>query len=303
MRELELIQLYFHLYDCYTDELCIYNQKFSPNRNPVNEKISDVEILTIYFYCRRYEDKHKKKSIYDFACRYIKSWFPKLPNYSNFNSRLNKLDSVILSLLSMFLEYIDNKAIVKNVCRNIVLIDSFPIITCSAKRSGKVAPELSAKSYCSTKNLYYFGVKMHVVAQKVLGSIPLIDFVSITPASENDLSAIRPILTKLRDKDIFADKAYADTNLNQQLMNDQNTCIHTPVKLVKGQTKEERQFNVASDNLFSTFVSKQRQPIESLFNWINEKTGLQNATKVRATKGLMIHIFGALAVALLHIIF
>jgi len=40
-----------------------------------------------------------------------------------------------------------------------------------------------------------------------------------------------------------------------------------------------------------------------LFNWINEKTDLQNAAKVRATNGLMVHIFGALVTALFHYIF
>ena len=33
-----------------------------------------------------------------------------------------------------------------------------------------------------------------------------------------------------------------------------------------------------------------RQPVESLFNWINQKTELQNASKVRAVNALMVHI-------------
>ena len=46
-----------------------------------------------------------------------------------------------------------------------------------------------------------------------------------------------------------------------------------------------------------------RQPVESLFNWINQKTELQNASKVRALNALMVHIFGALATALFYYIF
>jgi hypothetical protein len=157
---------------------------------------------------------------------------------------------------------------VKGIDEGIALADSFPVILCSGKRSGKVARELSDKSFCSTKNLYYYGVKMHMVAQKVNGSIPLMDFVSITPASENDLAAIRPILPKLEGKAIFADKAYADVGLNQRLMKEQNTYIYTPVKLIKGQSQAQRQFNRAGDGLFSTAVSRVRQPIESLFNRI-----------------------------------
>ena len=109
---------------------------------------------------------------------------------------------------------------------------------------------------------------------------------------------MKPILHKLVNKSIFADKAYSDIPLNIQLMKEQNTYIYTPVKLVKGESDQIRQFKKAADDLFSTAVSTVRQPIEALFNWINELTGLQNASKVRATNGLLVHIFGAIAVCL-----
>ena len=46
-------------------------------------------------------------------------------------------------------------------------------------------------------------------------------------------------------------------------------------------------------------VSSIRQPIESFFNWLNEKTQIQYAGKVRSSKGLFVHIFGKIATALL----
>jgi hypothetical protein len=233
----------------------------------------------------------------------MKSWFPDLPNYANFNSRLNNLDSAVLSLLPLLLKYIDNEHIINRIDSQIALIDSFPIILCPGKRAGKIARELSDKSFCSTKNLFYYGVKVHMVAQRVRGSIPLMDFVSITPASENDLTAIRPILPKLASKAIFDDKTYIDARLNQQLINEQDTYTYTPVKLKKGQSKTEREFNKVGNDFFSTAVSRIRQPVESLFNWINDKTDLQNAAKVRSTNGLMIHIYGALVTVLLHYTF
>lgn len=52
----------------------------------------------------------------------------------------------------------------------------------------------------------------------------------------------------------------------------------------------------------SQAVSKVRQPIESFFNWLNEKTEIQKASKVRATKGLLVHTFGKLAIALLTLV-
>lgn len=303
MKELKLIQLYYYLCDCYDTELFCYCQRFSNNSTPSNEKLTNEELLCIYFYCRLYEQKHKKKGIYDFANRYMKSWFPKLPTYENFNARINLLNSAILGLIPMILQDIENQGVVKNIQHDIALVDSFPIILCSGKRKGKIAPELSDKSYCATKNLFYYGVKMHAVAIKVYEKIPLIDFISITKASESDLTALRPILPKLEGKSIFADKAYSDIPLNEQLIQNQNTYIYTPVKLIKGELEATRQFKKAADDLFSTAVSRVRQPIESLFNWINEATGLQNASKVRATNGLLVHIFGAIATCLFKLMF
>jgi hypothetical protein len=44
------------------------------------------------------------------------------------------------------------------------LVDSMPIVTCKGKnREGKVAKEITSKGYCSTKDMYYYGMKLHVV--------------------------------------------------------------------------------------------------------------------------------------------
>ena len=58
-----------------------------------------------------------------------------------------------------------------------------------------------------------------------------------------------------------------------------NSEMLTPIKGVKGMSDENKQFNKA-DDLFSTAVSRVRQPIESLFNWLIEKTDIQRASKV-----------------------
>ncbi|WP_277487746.1 transposase [Catalinimonas alkaloidigena] len=130
-----------------------------------------------------------------------------------------------------------------------------------------VARALSDKGFCSTKNSHYYGVKLHVVAKHAPYTLPVPEFVGLTPASTHDLTAVRPILPKLAGKALFGDKIYADQPLNKNLEKQQNTFIYTPVKLVKGQSEQERQHNKAADDLFSKAVSTVRQPIESLFNW------------------------------------
>jgi hypothetical protein len=45
-------------------------------------------------------------------------------------------------------------------------------------------------------------------------------------------------------------------------------------------------------------VAKVRQPIESFFAWVQEKTQVQLASKVRSEAGLLVHVFGKIAAAL-----
>ena len=71
---------------------------------------------------------------------------------------------------------------------------------------------------------------------------------------------------------------------------------------IKGEPEVIRQREQAARDIFSQAVSKVRQPIESFFNWLNEKTEIQRASKVRATQGLLVHIFGKLAIALLSFV-
>ena len=47
-----------------------------------------------------------------------------------------------------------------------------------------------------------------------------------------------------------------------------------------------KQTGQAFSDAFNKAVSTIRQLIESLFNWINELTHIQNASKVRSSKGL-----------------
>ena len=60
-----------------------------------------------------------------------------------------------------------------------------------------VAPELSEKSFCSTKGVYYFGVKLHAIAFCQKGEIPVPEYLGITSAAENDLDAVRHILPNI----------------------------------------------------------------------------------------------------------
>ena len=72
------------------------------------------------------------------------------------------------------------------------LIDSMPIITCAGKnKTGKVATEIATKGYCSTKNMYYFGLKLHALAFRREGTIPFPEMILLSSAEENDLTVLK----------------------------------------------------------------------------------------------------------------
>ena len=109
----------------------------------------------------------------------------------------------------------------------------------------------------------------------------------------HDRKAFEQILPALPENmsECYADKAYQVEA--EAIHQEQHVTLLTPVKKQKGQI-----FLDAADQWLSTAISQVRQPIESLFNWINEKTGIQIASKVRSYQGLMVHVFGKLTAAL-----
>jgi hypothetical protein len=55
----------------------------------------------------------------------------------------------------------------------------------------KVAPEFTAKGYCSTKNMYYQGMKLHALVWRRPGSIPFPESIFFSSADVNDLTAFK----------------------------------------------------------------------------------------------------------------
>ena len=287
-----LIRLYLYLDDHYQAHLWVYAQRFSNNHRL---RFCDAELLTIYLFGLM-QQRRTLTSIYAYATGHLQAWFPHLPAYQTFVERLNRL----ADLLPVLTETILGEAELPGVRDEVKLIDSFPVILAQQRRSqrAQVAPELAQKSYCASKGLYYYGVNVHLVAARRPGQLPVPEAIALSPGAANDLSVMRHYLPYVSACAIFADKAYADARLQAGLEAAQGVVLHTPIKRQKGQAR------LALDQrLYSTAVSQVRQPIESLFNWINEKTGIEMASKVRSTKGLLVHVFGRLAAAMFLLAF
>lgn len=289
--QIRLIILYVFICEQFHKDLWTCCERFTNNNSP---DFTDEEVITIFLFGimqRRFEIK----TVHRYTRDHLADWFPNMPSYEAFVQRLNRFSGVF----PLLAERIPDNFSGTNLLPNVRLIDSFPVIMANAKRSSraKVANEFANKGYCASKNLWYYGIKVHIMGIRRTRTLPLADFIGVTPAGDHDLNAFRQIAPCPENCKIFADPAYMDEP-EKQLLKEQDSDIHTPVKKKKGQQTLE-----LFDQLFSTSVSRVRQPIESLFNWVQEKTNIERASKVRSYNGLMVHVFGRLAAAMFMMIF
>jgi len=296
VKELKLISIYLYICDIYDSKLRSACERFSNNNNP---DFTDQEVITIYLYAMNIEQRLKIKQIHEYASDHLRSWFPLLPSYEAFNMRINRLSEAFRNLADVLL----SGFCPQDCDLNASLMDSLLIITCSGKHMPSVAKEITDKGFCSTKSMYYYGVKLHTLAFHRPDHLPFPESIVVTPASENDLNVHKQNWCNIPNRSFWGDKIYHDTELLKDMTSFSNSQILTPVKAVKNQSEIINQRDKAANDLYSRAVSSVRQPIESLLNWIIEKTNIQRASKVRSTKGLLVHVFGRIAAAFIFLIF
>jgi len=289
-KAIKLIEIYLFVCKRYEEELQFCCERFTNNNNP---ELTDQEIMTIYLFAINQEQRFKIKQIHRFANEYLRSWFPKLGSYAAFDNRLNRLSEAFKLLAATVI----SKSQPEDCILETSLLDSMPIITCSGRRSGRVAPEITDKTYCSSKNIWYHGLKLHVLGFYRISKLPFPEQILITPASVNDLTVFKESWGNIENRNFFGDKIYHDKDFFGKLEEEKNSTMLTPIKAIKGQFEWGIQFDKAANDLYSKAVSSVRQPIEAFFNWLIEKTDLQKANKVRSTKALMVHVFGKLTAA------
>lgn len=280
-----LITIYLHICKHYQEELWVYSQRMS---NYADLSFSDEEVIAIYLF--GVMDKHRElKGLYKYADRHLRDWFPRLPSYVAYVQRLNRVADVFAPLLALIQQEQGDKN-----PGQVWLIDSFPVALAQQghRFNACVAKELADSGYCSTKKLYYHGVRVHVIGRRQPSSLPIPEYIGVTSASDHDGKLFDQIRPQWHNNELYGDKAYQRPDA-EETRQTQNLTVLTPVKKQKGQQYLEPQ-----DQWLSTAVSRIRQPIEALFSWIEEKTSIECASKVRSYKGLMVHVFGKLAAAL-----
>ena len=249
-----LIRVYLFVCRHWAGRLQAVTQRQSNNSEP---DFTDEEVLTIYLF-GLIRDRETIESIHEYAEDHFSEWFPDLPCYGSYVQRLNRLNAAFAPLTEAAIAEVDSEEVIQTLR----IADSFPVMMAKEKRSSqaKVAPQIADKGYCSSKDTFYHGVKLHVVAQKRPSTLPLPDRIGLTAGSKNDLTALRQVLPALEGGALYGGKAYVDGSLRErlskQLSKQQNLELLTPPKKSKGQTCLS-----AAGKLFSEAVSRVRQPM------------------------------------------
>lgn len=287
--ENQLIQLYLLVCQIYDNQSSLKSQRLS-NFKP---RFTDQELVTIYLF-GHLNELFSKKAIYRFVRNYWAAWFPALPSYQAFCHRLNNLESSFQVINGELL-----RALAAEQSKQVdYLVDSFPVMLAKGAfaRRASVARELASIGYCAAKRLHFYGVRLHLLAQRRTGCLPKPSEIWFRAGNVHDLTAFKEQNISLPNSVLFGDKAFCDAALKKQLK-EQNTRLFVPLKKPVG--KEQ----TASEKSYSRLVSRLRQPIESFFKWLNDKTQMQTASSVRSANGLLLHCFGKLTFALLLLVF
>ena len=249
------------------------------------------ELMTIYLF-GQLNGHFKKRAIYNFINHYWRAWFPALPSYQAFSRRLNLLEQHFQMLFGLLLKEL--KADKSQFQTLDHLIDSMPVMLASGSKSkrARVAREIACVGFCATKQIHFHGVRLHLIARRRVEKLPIPTHLWMERANTHDLTALRA-QTNIPEKiNLFADKAYSDRRFKDFLRVRQ---IHllTPIKKPNGGELSKIQKH------YNKLVCKIRQPIESFFKWLIDKTDIQRASSVRSTDGLLVHCLGKLSFALL----
>ena len=96
----------------------------------------------------------------------------------------------------------------------------------------------------------------------------------------------------LTDNLLFGNQAYKRSD-EEKVDSEQGLKVLTPLK------KQNRQKMLSTEGKkYSNARSRMRQPTEALFAWLNKVTDIEDASNICSSKGLLTHIYGRLAAAM-----
>lgn len=158
--------------------------------NNQKTNFTDQEIVTTWMFAHL-NDKFQKKQMHQFIQEYWAAWFPALPSYQTFVHRLNQLEPTFQTLGASL-----QAQVTANLPREMdTLVDSLPIMLAQQGPSytAKVARDLADSGYCAAKKTRFHGLRLHVLARRRTGKLPVPDQVWLCASRCHYCQTTRPV--------------------------------------------------------------------------------------------------------------
>lgn len=286
----KLIELYCAI--CHHSQDSRIAEKMQHGSNNKSAQFTDVELMTAYLWGAQ-QGLLTRKSIYNFIRTYHLGEFQKLPSYQAFCRRLNRLAAAFAALAEVLFE----QKLASSEPTHGYVLDSCPVMVSVGSRSNtaKTARDLCNLTRNLTKNLWYHGVKLHVLRSCGRASFPSpAPYRSAKPVSATCGLQSRSIWTAHRSQTAGSMQIVPISTQNGDPI-----CKPSGTSRSSRREKRKKYDVLVSEDAVSTRISALRQPIEVFFNWLQAKTHIQSASHVRSCAGLLFHIFSSLAFAAL----
>src|SRR3989338_1556351 len=164
-----------------------------------------------------YLSLNTEKAIYQYFARHWRHFFPRLPDRSNFVGQCAATGWVKRRFLDALTQAEDTF---------IQLIDSMPLHVCEFVRARRCRLFRGQASYGKWFGQTIYGFKLHLKLT-VRG---LVRAFTLTPAKTSDVSVVPELVDSDRHGWVVGDKGYRSKPLSQQLLQEQQLVLHTPVR-------------------------------------------------------------------------
>ena len=183
--ENKLITLYLLICRLYDTEAVLKHQRLS-NFRP---RLMGEELLTMYIFGHQHGHTAHRR-IYDSMANQARV-VSQLPSYQAFNRRVNELRPAFELLIGKQLT--SAGAYIEALADR--LIDSLPVMLAVGTRANRarVASGIADTGFCAIKQIYYRGVKLHLIAARRPKCLPLPERFALSRASQHDLAALREL--------------------------------------------------------------------------------------------------------------
>ena len=223
-----LIEIYLFVCQVYDTSSQTCYQRLSNNRVP---EFTDQELIAIWFFAHL-EGCFEKKKMHELILKYWREWFPRLPSYQTFVLRLNRLESTFQT----FGAILSGTVATTSTPEVDHLVDSLPVMLAQHGHSygARVGREIADTGFCAAKKTRFHGVRLHCLAQRRTGRLPLPSQVWLCGASHHDSKAFIQQQPNLPTTELLGDLAYPTPEIIAHLQQ-QRTRLVAPRDLAEGQ--------------------------------------------------------------------